>query len=156
EKSFPGRDDWFYVASRVLSWDGLSPEQRDTMPSIYEAATRNMQERLGTLVDQFDLERTIVCFVADHGEGVDFDRARVHHGGALHDDLLRVPMLIRLPQSFDRDAHERLAAARERGCGSTDVVPTLLELAGYDVPSGIDGVSLLRAADAKTGRRLVA
>src|SRR5262245_8680918 len=63
EKYFPGREDWFYVASRVLSWNGLSPQQRVTMPSIYEAATRNMEERLGGLLDLFDLDRTIVCFV---------------------------------------------------------------------------------------------
>src|SRR5262245_49461934 len=50
EKYFPGRDDWFYVASRVLSWNGLSPEQRVAMHSFYEASTRNMEERLGALL----------------------------------------------------------------------------------------------------------
>ncbi len=156
EKYFPGREDWFYVASRVLSWNGLSPQQRVTIPSIYEASTRNMQERLGTLLELLDLERTIVCFVADHGEGFEYDRARVHHGGRLHDDLLRVPLLIRLPESFDREAHDRLAAARELACSSSDIVPTLLELAGYEVPPGIDGTSLLAASERKAGRRLVA
>jgi hypothetical protein len=80
------------------------------MPSFYEASTRNMQERLGALLELLDLERTIVCFVADHGEGFDYDLARVHHGGRLHDDLLRVPLLIRLPESFDPEAPDRLAA----------------------------------------------
>ncbi len=156
ETYFPGREDWFYVAARVLSWNGLSPQQRVTIPSFYEASTRNMEERLGALVDLLDLERTIVCFVADHGEGFDYDRARVHHGGRLHDDLLRVPLLIRLPQSFDRDVRERLAAAQGFGCSSTDIVPTLLELAGYEVPSGIDGTSLLADSARRAGRRLVA
>jgi hypothetical protein len=156
EKYFPGREDWFYLASRVLSWNGLSPEQRVTIRSFYEASTRNMEERLGALLDFLDLDRTIVCFVADHGEGFEYDRARVHHGGRLHDDLLRVPLLIRIPESFDAEAHDRLAAARELACSSTDIAPTLLELAGYEVPPGIDGTSLLAASERKAGRRLVA
>jgi|RhiMetdeSRZDD1v2_1073273.scaffolds.fasta_scaffold04212_8 hypothetical protein len=153
ETYFPGREDWFYMAARVLSWNGLSPQQRVTVRSFYDASTRNMEERLGALLEVLDLERTIVCFVADHGEGFDYDLARVHHGGRLHDDLLRVPLLIRLPEGADRNVHDRLAAAQESGCSSTDIVPTLLELAGYEVPSGIDGSTLLAAG--KAGRRLV-
>jgi hypothetical protein len=155
EKRFPDQQDWFYMAGRVSTWRGMSSDERRTIRSIYDSSTRNMEDRLGTLLDAIDLERTIVCFVADHGEGFEYDRGRVHHGGRLHDDLLRVPLLIRLPESFDRDGHDRLTAAQGFGCSSSDIVPTLLELAGYDTPAGIDGRSLLAASARKAERRLV-
>jgi hypothetical protein len=152
---FPANQDWFYVASRVSTWRGLSSQQRTTIRSIYDASTRNMEERLGALLDLVDLERTIICFVADHGEGFEYDRARIHHGGRLHDDLLRVPLLIRLPESFAGDAHGKLAAAQGVACSSTDIAPTLLELAGYQGASEVDGRSLLTASARNPGRRLV-
>jgi len=143
------------MAGRVSTWRGLSSDERRTIRSIYDSSTKNMEERLGALLDAIDLDQTIVCFVADHGEGFEYDRGRVHHGGRLHDDLLRVPLLIRLPESFARDGHDRLAAAQGLGCSSTDIVPTLLELAGYEPPAGIDGSSLLAASARKAERRLV-
>jgi arylsulfatase A-like enzyme len=155
EEEHPGGHDWFLVGGRVGTWKGLSADQRRTIRPIYDSSTRNMEERLGELLDAIDLERTIVCFVADHGEGFDYEQARVHHGGRLHDDLLRVPLLIRLPETFDRDGHDRLAAAQGFACSSSDIVPTLLELAGYEPPSAIDGRSLLGASSRNNGRRLV-
>lgn len=155
ESRFPDKQDWFFMAARVSNWNGLSSHDRGTIRSIYDASTFNMEERLGGLLELIDLERTIVCFVADHGEGFEYDRGRIHHGGRLHDDLLRVPLLIRLPDGFDRDCHDRLAAAQDSGCSSSDIVPTLLELTGHEIPAGIDGRSLLAASAEKPGRKLV-
>ncbi|HEX6884111.1 MAG TPA: sulfatase-like hydrolase/transferase [Planctomycetota bacterium] len=76
---------------------------------------------------------------ADHGEGFDAERRRVHHGGRLHEDLLRVPLILRAPG--------RLAPGRvvEETVRSIDVLPTALELLGLPVPAGLAGQSLLPA-----------
>jgi len=150
ESRFPDRHDWFCMDARVSNWRGLSPENRRSVRAIYDASTFNMEQRLAALLDVIDLDRTIVCFVADHGEGFEYDRARIHHGGRLHDDLLRVPLLVRLPESFDLDCHRRLAAAQDVACSSTDIAPTLLELAGYKPPGAMDGHSLLAANPGRT------
>lgn len=76
---------------------------------------------------------------ADHGEGFDAAAGRVHHGGRLHEDLLRVPLFLRAPG--------RLAAGRvvEDTVRSIDVLPTVLELVGVPPPEGLAGESLLPA-----------
>ena len=155
ERSFPERSDWFFLASRVTTWRGVPAADRGNIRPIYDASTRNMEERLAALLDSVDLDRTIVAFVADHGEGFEYDRARVHHGGRLHDDLVRVPLLIRLPEGYDPETRARLAAARDLGCSSSDVTPTLLQLAGRPVPPGLDGRSLAAPSADPGGRRLV-
>lgn len=86
-------------------------------------------------------EDAVWVVTADHGEGFDAAERRVHHGGRLHEDLLRVPLILR--------AKGRIAAGRvvEESVRSIDVMPTLLELAGVSAPEGLAGESLLAALD---------
>jgi arylsulfatase A-like enzyme len=154
-EAFPGSDDWFCLGSNVTTWTGISPEQRTRIRAIYDASTRQMEERLAALLDLIDLETTIVCFVADHGEGFDYQRVRIHHGGRLHDDLIRVPMVLRLPAGAGLEHHEKLAAAQGHAASIVDILPTLLQLSGLAVPKRIDGRSLLEA-DQNAARTLIA
>jgi hypothetical protein len=114
-----------------------------------------MEQRLAVLLDFIDLQQTIICFVADHGEGFDYERVRIHHGGRLHDDLIRVPLVLRLPDGAHRGHHEKLAVAQGRAVGIVDILPTLLELSGRIVPKQIDGRSFLASVDNEP-RNLVA
>lgn len=84
-------------------------------------------------------EDALWVVTADHGEGFDVAAGRVHHGGRLHEDLLRVPLLVRAPG--------RLESGRriEPTVRSIDVLPTLLDLVGLPLPEGLAGVSLLPA-----------
>jgi choline-sulfatase len=80
-------------------------------------------------------ERTVFVLLSDHGEGFDVSRGRIHHGGRLHADLLLVPFFVRIPG--------QAPGAVGQPVSLVDVMPTLLELAGAPVPSGLDGHSLL-------------
>ncbi|MDP2603209.1 MAG: sulfatase-like hydrolase/transferase [Deltaproteobacteria bacterium] len=153
---FPDDHDWFLLGARVGTWTGLPAQQRAKVRSIYDASTRHMEEQLAAFLELIDLDQTIICFVADHGEGFDYDRARIHHGGRLHDDLLRVPMVLRLPGGAPREYHEKLAAAQEQSCGIVDILPTLLQLVEYTVPESISGRSLLEPVSTGRNRILVA
>ncbi|HUD16576.1 MAG TPA: hypothetical protein VMQ59_04900 [Acidimicrobiales bacterium] len=58
--------------------------------------------------------------------------ARVHHGGRLHQDVLRAPVYFDLPSSLSPDLHERLSdSLRSQVLFGPDVLPTLFELAGH-------------------------
>ncbi|MGH7310998.1 MAG: sulfatase-like hydrolase/transferase, partial [Candidatus Rokuibacteriota bacterium] len=153
---FPDRDEWFPLGPKVRTWAGLAPEQRAALRSIYDASTHHMEEQLGALLNLVDLDRTILCFVADHGEGFDYDRARIHHGGRLHDDLIRVPLVLRLPAGAPPEHHASLAAAQAQPCSNVDILPTLLELAGTAVPEGLSGRSLVQPAPLRGSRNLLA
>ena len=75
---------------------------------------------------------------ADHGEGFDAERARVHHGGRLHDDLLRVPLVLAAPGL----APGRVVTQQVR---TLDLGPTLLELARLPAAPETAGRSLVPA-----------
>ncbi len=83
-------------------------------------------------------EGTVVAVVADHGEAFG-EHGALLHGTSLHDEIVRVPFLLRAPG--------RLPAGPVDGsCSLVDVTPTLLDLAGLPVPAGLDGRSLLPLA----------
>lgn len=148
EACFPDRQDWFSMSGRLINWNGVSPSRRSRVRSIYDACVSRMDQRLSTLIDTFDLSRTVVCFVADHGEGFDHQNGRLHHGGRLHDDLIRVPLAIHIPVAAPPGMHVALESAQQLAVGTSDIVPTLLEILGVPPPSSsIDGRSLLRLSE---------
>lgn len=81
------------------------------------------------------LEHTAIVATADHGEGLG-DRGLLEHGRHLHDELLRVPLVVRAPGV---PPGRRLAGAAQL----EDLAPTALALLGLPVPAGLDGVDLL-------------
>jgi arylsulfatase A-like enzyme len=80
-------------------------------------------------------DSTLVVFTADHGEGFDPARGRTHHGGRLHADLLRVPLLIAGPGVEPGETDQRTSLV--------DVMPTVLEALGVPAPGGLDGRSVV-------------
>ncbi len=114
---------------------------------LYRAELAHFDYALDRLLDRLvELgidEQTAVVLVSDHGEGFDVARGRIHHGGRLHADLVRVPLLLRLPG--------RPPATVAAPVSIVDVMPTLLELAGAPVPDALDGRSLLPLLEAPEG-----
>jgi arylsulfatase A-like enzyme len=78
---------------------------------------------------------TAVVLFSDHGEA--FGEHKFYfHGQALYNEVLHVPLIIRLP-----GRHARRAVVRER-VALLDMAPTILELTGVAVPDGFQGLSL--------------
>ena len=85
------------------------------------------------------LDRTIVVFIADHGEAF-MEHGAQDHSNKPYDNNTLVPLIVRVPGV----APARVAAP----CGLIDVGPTVLAYAGIPVPAwyrGIDLVSALRS-----------
>ncbi len=89
------------------------------------------------------LERTHIVLVADHGEGLG-EHDESTHGLLIYDSTLRVPWIIRPAGGFEPGV-ERVRQA----FSLIDVMPTVLQLLGLEVPPGIEGRSALRSL---TGR----
>jgi arylsulfatase A-like enzyme/Tfp pilus assembly protein PilF len=81
----------------------------------------------------------LIVIVSDHGQGLGA-HGEDAHGVFLYDETIRVPLLLKLPQT--QKAANRVTA-RVR---LVDVAPTVLEIAGAAVPSQMQGQSLLRIA----------
>jgi arylsulfatase A-like enzyme len=118
----------------------------DVFRAIYDGRVAAVERELELLLAELDREPArprVLVVVSDHGEGFDAARGRVHHGGRLHDDLLRVPLVLHAPGL--------LPAGRVAGeVRTVDLMPTLLELAGAPLPDGLAGRSLVAAARGAT------
>jgi arylsulfatase A-like enzyme len=121
--------------------EGLDLNEKSTqIRAKYDAGVDYAFQKIGDLLDLVDFEETIVALVSDHGEGFDPQAGRVHHCGRLHQDLLRVPLFLWLPEKLRR----RFSVPDEesRLCSTVDLVPTVLRLLGDNI-DGFPGVFLL-------------
>jgi hypothetical protein len=154
DEAFPGASDEPYIlGDRVIKWSDTTPDEQAAVAKTYRAsATKAVSDAREVL----DLVRSrddfVSVIVSDHGEGLDYEGARIHHGGRLHDDLLRVPLYFDLPSTIPGSQSADVAdALASTPVATTDVLPTLLALAGVtDVP-GVDG----RRIDTASEQRLV-
>ncbi|MBN1774801.1 MAG: sulfatase [Deltaproteobacteria bacterium] len=106
-------------------------------PRLYEAL-----EALGVLDD------TLVVVTADHGEEF-FEHGSVGHGHSLFQELLHVPLFLRLPGRF------RAGIKVDAVAGLVDVAPTAFEALGLPPAPDFQGRSLLPLAqDGETGAEL--
>jgi len=106
----------------------------------YRAVTKLVDEQIGALRRELQTrklwEKTIVVLVSDHGESLGEDRRLPDtHGKFLYTPLVHIPLAIRVPG---------LKPGRsQRAIPLIDVTPTMLSLAGAQVPDDMDGRSLL-------------
>jgi arylsulfatase A-like enzyme/Flp pilus assembly protein TadD len=91
-------------------------------------------------------DKAVIVLLSDHGEGLG-DHGEGQHGLFLYRETLQVPLMLKLPgQAL---GGTRVAAPAEL----VDVTPTLLSLAGVDVPKALLGTPLLALRDAKAPAR---
>ena len=113
---------------------------RKQLRELYDVEIRYMDEQIGRVLARLDEDgragETVVAVVADHGEGLG-DHGWWSHG-ILYQEQIRVPLILRAAAA---EAGRRV----ERLVRTTDLAPTLLDLAG--VPSEdhppMDGRSLV-------------
>jgi arylsulfatase A-like enzyme len=115
------------------------------LTALYDAEIAAVDDAFGALVDRLDRlapgARTAVFFVGAHGEEL-ADHGGWGHGATLYEEQLRVPFLMRLPGGLGA------GAVRPGPAEQIDLVPTVLELAGLEVPALLPGRSLLAEAAA--------
>lgn len=120
------------------------PERYAHYALPYDGTIAYVDELVGRLVSDLKTrglyDRATIALTADHGEGLG-DHGEQEHGIFLYDSTTHVPLVVKLPGG--RDAGRRVTAPVEH----IDLVPTLLDLAGAPVPSGLRGKSLRAAMD---------
>ena len=92
---------------------------------------------IGTLREEGLLGNTVICFTADHGDMLG------NHGlwakRLFFEESANVPMIL----LGGRDGRVPHHAVDDRLAGWQDVMPTLLDLAGVDVPGTVEGLSMV-------------
>jgi choline-sulfatase len=81
-------------------------------------------------------DNTMIVVVADHGEEF-WDHGSVGHGHSVYEELLRIPMVVRVPGLTDQPMRI------ESSSGLVDVLPTVMEALGLPLPANLSGRSLM-------------
>lgn len=110
------------------------------LTGLYDGEIAFADQQVGRLLDWLRVSgldnRTVVAVVGDHGEALG-SHGELTHGYFLYDYALEVPLLLRLPAGA---AAGRVIAQPVR---TIDLDPTLLALAGLEIPPAAQGRSLL-------------
>lgn len=118
----------------------LSPDDQNQIRALYDGEIRCVDDQIGRLMAELRrlqlADSTLVLVTGDHGDEF-WDHGGTAHGHTLYDDLLHVPLVMRLPGG-------RYAGVRiDANVGLIDLMPTLLDAAGLPVPAQCQGRSLM-------------
>lgn len=99
-----------------------------------ELVDRELGRFLDALKRTSRWDRTIVIVMADHGEAFG-EHGHYNHGGLAYEEVLRVPLIVRVPGVPGRTVRELVSL--------NDLGPTILDLFGVDTPGSFMGQSLV-------------
>ncbi|MCP5057303.1 MAG: sulfatase [bacterium] len=142
-ESFDGCEAGLCASNRLVAMARgearrFDASELDQVRCLYDGGVAFVDDEIGRLFEALRgaelWKQTVVIVTSDHGEGF-FEHGSSLHA-TLHDEITRVPLVVRLPGGG--------VGKRVRGVVSlTDLVPTVLELAGADVDPLRQGRSLV-------------
>ncbi|MGI9295466.1 MAG: sulfatase family protein [Pseudomonadales bacterium] len=118
-----------------------TPETREKRAGYYELVSW-LDKDIGTMMQMLDrskaADNTLVIYASDHGAGFAFEKWTNYDAG------IRVPLIVRWPGKVKPNARTDALVSL------VDVLPTLMEAAGADAPSSLDGRSFLAVLENKS------
>jgi arylsulfatase A-like enzyme len=123
--------------------DRASRADRRRLIDLYDAGIRHVDQQLERFFERLESlgldDQMIVVVLSDHGEQFQEHGAYLHQ--ALYQEILHVPLLIRLPSGQHPELRGRRLSQPVR---LVDVMPTLLELVGLPRPDHLQGDSIMK------------
>ncbi len=118
----------------------LPAEAQLSMQAAFYGLLNHVDDQLRRLINPVKgirhRDNTIIIFTSDHGELLGdhyrFRKSLAYEGAA------RVPFLVSAPARFGVNKGQIVNAPATHA----DIMPTLLDMLGLDIPSGVDGLSL--------------
>lgn len=125
---------WPAIWYHSFGLKSYSDEDIAIMGATYDATLRELDDLFAELIASLeaagDLDNTIVVLTADHGEHLG-DHHMLDHQFALYNPLIHVPLVLHYPQGVEPGRDSRPVM-------NFDLFPTLLELAGLDLPPDLN------------------
>lgn len=120
-----------------------SPKMREIWAHMYDLLAVFDQE-VGKLLGQLEadglLDETIVFVFSDHGHGLPGHKRWLDNAG------LQVPFILHVPDKYSHLASNIQASVTDRKVGFVDFAPTVIQLAGAEVPDRMEGKNFLGEA----------
>jgi len=118
----------------------LGKRDAKTLQAAYYAMIKLIDDQLGRIMEVLEetgqRQHTVVIFTSDHGEMLG-DHGLIQKGCRFYEGLVRVPLIFSCPGYFEQGLKSEALVEL------LDKAPTLLELAGLEVPERMQGRSLL-------------
>ncbi len=120
----------------------MRPEERNAklIQALYYAMIAQIDDQLARILQVLDetgqRDNTVVILTTDHGETLG-DHGLMEKGCRFYEGLVRVPFIFSWPGQFEEGVQSNALVE------NLDVMPTIMELAGLDVPDYVQGKSLL-------------
>ena len=137
---------WVHFFDAHSPYDPPEPF-RGRLADPYDGEIAFVDSQIRRLLDWLEVhelrERTLIVVAGDHGEAFG-EHGEAEHGLFVYSTTMHVPLIFSFPSSLPDGQVIRA------GVGLIDVFPTVVDLMGWAVPTGLEGVSLLPAC--KTGR----
>jgi len=132
------------------AWRGrLTPEQNQRGRAGYLGSCTHIDYELGRMMEVMAgagvLDRTLIVFTSDHGDMM--GDHHLHRKTYAYEGSARIPFLLRYPAGLDLPS-----GVFESVVGLQDVMPTVLEAAGVDIPDSVTGQSVLAAVRGESWR----
>jgi len=107
----------------------------------YRDQIQRVDQEIGAVVDRLSqdglLDDTFVFYFGDHGGVLPRGKGYAYESG------LHVPLVVRIPENWKHLVDEKLGSHQSGFVSFIDFGPTVLNLAGIDVPKQMDGVPFL-------------
>jgi arylsulfatase A-like enzyme len=117
----------------------VTPEYVRSGIERYDTAIRYSTDALGALLDELEragrFDDALIVVTADHGEEF-FEHGGFSHGYTLHEEAVRVPLIVKLPG-------QREPRAIEARVSLLDVLPTIVDAVGAKLEAPVEGASLV-------------
>lgn len=124
----------------------LDGDYKEMYPD-YIAAINRIDENVGKLIDKLKekglYENTVIIYTSDHGSH--FKTRNAEYKRCCHDSAAHTPLIISGGAFKGGKTDERLVSL-------IDLPPTLLDIAGIEIPKSYMGVSLLKQLETDTER----
>lgn len=126
------RAEKLWRKAAVNAPESITPEEHDELWENYLKEVRYLDREIGafldTLSDQGNLENTAIIIVGDHGDEF-AEHGLYGHGNLPYDELTRVPLIIRFPDSSPIAQPTEIDTLVR----TIDILPTMLDIADADL-----------------------
>jgi arylsulfatase A-like enzyme/tetratricopeptide (TPR) repeat protein len=137
---------WVHLYDAHDPYQSPEPFKTRYAAEPYDGGVAHVDAVVGELLRQLKArglyEGTVIAVTADHGESLGAHGEETH-GIFLYDETIQVPLVIKLPHNGE--AGRRIESRVEL----VDVLPTILQAVGVEIPKEMQGASLLELM--KTG-----
>jgi len=114
--------------------------------NLYDGEIAYTDQAIGRVIDYLReeemLERTLIVFLSDHGEGLG-QHDEPTHGVLVYESTLRVPLIVRAPEGSDLRKTLMPGSTVEALVGLVDVFDSVLDMLGFGGDRETDGESFL-------------